>query len=153
MGLDSVVEFFAAGVVVWQLHGIGEERERRATRLIGATFFVLSVYVATEAIRDLASGARPKGSVPGLVVAGVAILAMPLLAVGKRRVGRALASRSLLADAAESTFCALLSGATILGVGLNAAFRWHFADPVAALVIAALAVNEGREAFRDEEGD
>ncbi len=77
---------------------------------------------------------------------------MLVLAIGKRRAGRALDSRAILADAAEST-CALLSGATILGVGLNAAFRWHWADPVAGLVISALALNEGREAFQDEHVD
>jgi divalent metal cation (Fe/Co/Zn/Cd) transporter len=151
-GLDSVIEFFAAGVVVWQLRGGDESRERQATRLIGSTFFVLAVYVAFQAIRDLATGAKPEGSLVGLVVAGVAIVAMPLLAVGKRRVGRALANSTLLADAAETTFCAVLSGATIIGVGLNAAFGWYWADPIAALVIAAFAVKEGREAF-ESEGD
>jgi divalent metal cation (Fe/Co/Zn/Cd) transporter len=151
-GLDSVIEFFAAGVVVWQLRGVDETRERQATRLIGSTFFVLAAYVAFQAIRDLAIGAKPQVSVVGLVVAGVAIVAMPLLAVGKRRVGRALANSTLLADAAETTFCAVLSGATIIGVGLNAAFGWYWADPIAALVIAAFAVKEGREAF-ESEGD
>jgi divalent metal cation (Fe/Co/Zn/Cd) transporter len=151
-GLDSVIEFFAAGVVVWQLRGVDETRERQATRLIGSTFLVLAAYVAFQAIRDLAIGAKPQVSVVGLVVAGVAIVAMPLLAVGKRRVGRALANGTLLADAAETTFCAVLSGATIIGVGLNAAFGWYWADPIAALVIAAFAVKEGREAF-ESEGD
>jgi len=150
-GLDSVIEFFAAGVVVWQLRGVEEERERWAIRLIGATFFILATYVGVQAIRDLATGSHPKASTPGLIVAVAAIVVMPLLAVGKRRVGRALANRTILTDAAESTFCALLSAATIVGVGANAAFGWHWADPAAGLIIAGLAVNEGREAFQKDD--
>jgi divalent metal cation (Fe/Co/Zn/Cd) transporter len=149
-GLDSVIEFFAAGVVVWQLRGVAEERERRATRLIGATFYVLAAYIVVEAIRALVTQDRPEGSIAGLAVAIAAIIVMPLLAIGKKRVGNALANRALIADAAETKLCALLSAVTIVGVGTNAAFGWWWADPIAAVAIAALAVREGREAFEDE---
>jgi divalent metal cation (Fe/Co/Zn/Cd) transporter len=91
-GLDSVIEFFAAAIVVWQLRGEveGEERETRAVRLIGVTFFALALYLAVEATRDPTTHARPGQSPAGLAVAGAALLVMPALAVAKRRTGRAL---------------------------------------------------------------
>ena len=147
-GLDSVIEFFAAAIVVWQLRG--EDRETRAVRLIGVTFFALAAYLAVEGIRDLADRARPEQSIPGLAVTAAALVVMPLLAVAKRRTGRALGNRTLIADSAETAFCAFTSAATLLGVGLNAGLGWWWADPVAALVIAALAVKEGLEAWEDQ---
>jgi divalent metal cation (Fe/Co/Zn/Cd) transporter len=150
-GLDSVIEFAAAAIVVWQLRGGSEDRDTRALRLIGITFFVLAAYLAVESIRDLTGQARPGASVPGLVVSAAALLVMPLLAVAKQQTGRALGSRTLIADAAESAFCALTSGAVLLGVGLNAGLGWWWADPAAALVIAALAVREGIEAWESDD--
>ena len=150
-GLDSVIEFVAAGVVIWELRGADQERERSATRIIGLTFFILAAYVAVESIRDLLTHARPGRSLPGLAITVAALIVMPALAMGKRQVGRALNNRTLLADAAETTFCALLSATAILGLGLNAVFGWRWADPLAALVIAGLAVKEGQEAW--EGGD
>ena len=147
-GLDSVIEFFAAAIVVWQLRG--EDRETRAVRLIGATFFALAAYLAVEGIRDLAGQARPEQSIPGLAVTAAALVVMPLLAVAKRRTGRALGNRTLIADSAETAFCAFTSAATLLAVGLNTWLGWWWADPVAALVIAALAVKEGLEAWEDQ---
>jgi divalent metal cation (Fe/Co/Zn/Cd) transporter len=153
-GLDSVIEFFAAAVVVWQLRGEEEEqRETRAVRLIGVTFFALALYLAVEAIRDLATHARPGQSPAGLAVAGAALVVMPALAVAKRRTGRALGNRTLIADSAETAFCALTSAATLLGVGFSSWLGWWWADPAAALIIAALAVREGLEAWEDEAGD
>jgi divalent metal cation (Fe/Co/Zn/Cd) transporter len=146
-GLDSVIEFFAAAIVVWQLRGEG--RETRAVRLIGVTFFALAAYLAAESVRDLAGHTRPAQSLPGLAVAAAALLVMPLLAVAKRRTGRALGNRTLIADSAETAFCAATSAATLLGVGLNAWLGWWQADPIAALAIAALAVKEGLEAWED----
>ena len=147
-GLDSVIEFFAAAIVVWQLRG--EDRETRAVRLIGVTFFALAAYLTVQGIRDLAGQARPEQSIPGLAVTAAALVVMPLLAIAKRRTGRALGNRTLIADSAETAFCAFTSAATLLGVGLNAWHGWWWADPVAALVIAALAVKEGLEAWEDE---
>jgi divalent metal cation (Fe/Co/Zn/Cd) transporter len=150
-GLDSVIEFFAAAVVVWQLRGEGEgqDRETRAVRLIGVTFFALAAYLTVEGIRDLAGHARPEQSIAGLAVAAAALVVMPLLAVAKRRTGRALGNQTLIADSAESALCALTSAAALLGVGLNAWLGWWWADPAAGLVIAALAVREGLEAWED----
>ena len=151
-GLDSVVEFAAAVIVVWQLRGGSGEREARAVRLIGATFFVLAAYLVIESVRDLIGQAKPEVSIAGLIVSAAALLVMPALALAKQRTGRALGNRTLLADAAESAFCAFTSGAALLGVGLNAWLGWWWADPVAALVIAALAVREGIEAWEDDDG-
>jgi divalent metal cation (Fe/Co/Zn/Cd) transporter len=154
-GLDSVIELFAATVVVWQLRGEeqGQERETRAVRLIGVTFFALALYLAVEGIRDLVTHARPGQSAAGLAVAGAALLVMPGLAVAKRRTGQALGNRTLIADSAETAFCAFTSAATLAGVGLNTGLGWWWADPVAALIIAALAVREGLEAWEHEAGD
>ncbi len=152
-GLGSVIEFFAAAVVVWQLRGeiAGQERETPAVRLIGVTFFALALYLTVEGIRDLVTGAAPQASPAGLAIAAAALLVMPALAVAKRRTGRALGNRTLIADSAETAFCAVTSAATLLGVGLNAWAGWWQADPVAGLVIAALAVKEGLEAFEDHD--
>ena len=103
-GLDSVIELFAAAIVIWQLRG--RDRETRAVRLIGVTFFVLAAYLAAQGLRDLASHARPAHSVPGIAVAAAALLVMPARAVAKRRTGQALGNRTLVADSAETAFCA-----------------------------------------------
>ena len=150
-GLDSVIEFFAATVVVWQLRDEGEERETRAVRLIGVTFFALALYLAVEGIRDLITHARPGQSAPGLAVAAAALLVMPALAIAKHRTGRALGNRTLIADSAETAFCAFTSAATLIGVGLNTWLGWWWADPAAALIIAALALREGIEAWQQDD--
>ena len=147
-GLDSVIEFFAAVVVVWQLRREVGDRETRAVRLIGITFFMLAAYLTAESIRDLATHARPGQSIPGIAVSAAALVVMPVLALAKRHTGRALGNQTLIADAAESAFCAFTSGATLLGVGLNAWLGWWWADPAAALAIAALAVWEGIETWK-----
>ena len=150
-GLDSVIEFFAAAVVVWQLHGgVSEERETRARRLIGGTFFALAAYLTVESITDLASQHRPAQSTPGIAVTAAALVVMPLLALAKRRTGQQLSNQALIADAAESAFCAVTSAAALLGIGLNAWLQWWWADPAAGLVIAGLAVREGIEAWTSD---
>lgn len=148
-GLDSVIEFFSAVIVVWQLHG--KAPEIRAVRLTGVTFFALAVYLVAESIYALATHVHPEQSPAGLAVTAAALVIMPGLALAKRRTGQALGNRTLVADSAETAFCAFTSAAALLGVGLNAAVGWWWADPAAALVIAGLAVKEGREAFADED--
>jgi divalent metal cation (Fe/Co/Zn/Cd) transporter len=152
-GLDSVIEFFAAAIVVWQLRGeiAGQQRETRAVRLIGVTFFALALYLTVEGVAGLVTGSHPHASSAGLAIAAAALLVMPGLAVAKRVTGRAMCSRTLIADSAETAFCAATSAATLLGVGLNAWVGWWQADPIAGLVIAVLAVKEGREAFEDHD--
>jgi divalent metal cation (Fe/Co/Zn/Cd) transporter len=147
-GLDSVIEFFAAAVVVWQLRGaVSGERETWAVRLIAITFFVLAAYLTVESITDLVSQHQPEQSPAGIAITAAALVVMPLLALAKRRTGQQLGNPALVADAAESAFCALTSAAALIGIGLNARLGWWWADPAAALVIAGLAVREGIEAW------
>ncbi|GEM_PF-1071542 len=148
-GLDSVIEFAAAAVVVWQLRGENQDPETRAVRLIGVTFFALAAYLAVEGISDLISQARPGQSPAGMAVTSAALLVMPSLAVAKHRTGTALGNRTPVADAAESAFCARTSAAALLALGLNAWLGWWWADPAAALVIAALAAKESLEAWEE----
>jgi len=149
-GLDSCVEVFAGGVVLWHLRGVDEDRERRALRLIALSFFALAAYVVVEAARDLVLGDEAGESAVGIGLALVSLAAMPLLAWAKRSTGRRLGNRVIIADSTETALCSYLSAILLGGLVLNAALGWWWADPVAALGIAALAVQEGREAW---EGD
>ena len=150
-GLDSTVEIFAACVVIWQLRGIREEREHRALRLIALSFFALAAYVVVEAARDLVMGAEAGESVVGIGLATASLIAMPLLGLAKRRTGQRLGNPTLVADSAETLLCAYLSAILLAGLVLNATMGWWWADPLAALGIAGLAVREGREAWEDRE--
>ena len=149
-GLDSIVEVLAAVVVLWQLKGIAEEREQLALRLIGASFFALAAYVTATSIRDLVTGAEPDASTVGIVLTAVSLVVMPTLAWAKRRTAAAMGSRTLMAESTQTTLCTYLSAATLTGLAANAEFGWAWADPVAALVIAIVAVKEGREAWRGD---
>jgi len=154
-GFDSTIEVVAASVVVWQFRaelrgGVDEERERRALRLIAVTFFVLAAYVSFEAVRDLLVGEAAATSTVGIVLAAVSLAVMPSLAWLKRRTGNQLGSKTLVADSAETFLCAWLSAILLVGLILNATVGWWWADPIAALGIAWLALREGLEAWRDE---
>lgn len=152
-GLDSLIEIFAAGVVIWQLRGVPEERERAALRLIAVSFFALAAYVAVEAARDLAAGAEPAESAVGIALALASLAVMPSLALAKRRAGQRMANPALVADSTETLLCAYLSAILLAGLALNATVGWWWADPLAALGIAAFAVREGREAWEGEESE
>ena len=149
-GLDSVVEVSAALVVLWQFLGIAEERERLALRLIGASFFLLAAYVAVSSLRDLITGSEPDASTIGIVLTAVSLAVMPALARAKRRAGEQMGSRTLVADSTETRLCAYLSASTLAGLAANAVLGWWWADPIAALVIAAVALREGLEAWRGD---
>ena len=149
-GLDSVVEVSAALVVLWQFYGVPEERERRALRLIGGCFFALAAYVAASSFFDLVTGSEPAVSTIGIVLTAVSLVVMPALAWAKRRAGQLMGSRTLVVGSTQSRLCAYLSASTLAGLVANAAFGWWWADPVAALVVAAVAVREGREAWRGD---
>jgi divalent metal cation (Fe/Co/Zn/Cd) transporter len=152
-GLDSTVEIFAASVVIWQLRGVTEERERRALRLIALSFYALAAYVVVEAARDLVLGAEAAESGVGIALASASLITMPLLGIAKRRTGQRLASPTLIADSAETLLCAYLSAILLAGLVLNATVGWWWADPIAALGIAGLAVREGHEAWEGEEAE
>lgn len=156
-GFDSTVEVLSAWVVVWQLRaelsgGYDEDRERRALRLIGVTFFVLAAYVSVEAVRDLFFiDAEAAESVVGITLAALSLIVMPVLALAKRRTADQLGSPTLRADSTETLLCAWLSVTLLLGLVLNATVHWWWADPLAALVIAGLAAREGLEAIQGDE--
>jgi divalent metal cation (Fe/Co/Zn/Cd) transporter len=155
-GFDSMIEVLSAWVVVWQFRselrgGYDEDRERLALRLIGVTFFVLAAYVAFQAVRDLFFvDSEADQSTVGIVLAALSLTVMPALAWAKRRTAAQLHSPTLRADATETLLCSWLSAALLGGLVLNAVAGWWWADPLAALAIAALAVHEGWEAFHGE---
>lgn len=149
-GLDSSVEVAAAVVTLWYLAGVDEEREKRALKLIALSFFALAAYVTFDAGRDLFIDGEPETSVVGIVLAGLSLLVMPALARAKRINGEALHNRTLIAEATQTKLCAYLSVILLAGLGLRATLGWSWADPIAALLIAVLAVREGREAWEGE---
>ena len=149
-GLDSVIELFAGSVLIWQLRNPTEETEDRARRLIAVTFFLLAVYVLSEATRDLVSGSRPDQAPAGIILAVAALLLMPALGISKRRTALQLHNEALQADAAETLFCAWLAVVLLVGLLLNAALGWWWADPIAGVVIGLFAVREGWETWRSE---
>jgi divalent metal cation (Fe/Co/Zn/Cd) transporter len=153
-GLDSVVEVSSALAVAWQFsardHEVREARERRALKVIAVSFFALAAYVVVEAGRDLLVGEKAGESVVGIALAAVSLAVMPVLALAKRRVGRRLGNPVVVADSTETALCSYLSLILLAGLILNGIAGWWWADPLAGLGIAALAVREGREAWRGE---
>jgi divalent metal cation (Fe/Co/Zn/Cd) transporter len=153
-GLDSVIEVFAASVVLWQLRiGLEAEREVRALRVIGGTFFALATYVAVESVRDLVGRARPGESLPGIILTTLSLGVMFFLSAAKHRTGHQLNSLVLIADSKQTLLCSYLSGVVLIGLAANAGLGWWWADPVAGFGIAVLAVREGWEAWSGSHGD
>jgi len=147
-GLDSVIEVSSAAAVAWQFSAPDpERRERAALRFIAFSFFALAAYVGVEAVRALAGGGRADHSTVGVTLAAVSLAVMPVLSYAQRRAGRQLGSASAVADSKQTLLCTYLSGVLLLGLVANSAFGWWWADPTAALIIAAVAVKEGREAW------
>jgi divalent metal cation (Fe/Co/Zn/Cd) transporter len=155
-GVDSYVEVFAGSVIVWRLaqdrhgHELSQAAERRAVRLIAATFLLLAAGVGIESLRRLANAAEPDQSLFGIGLALLSLVVMPLLARAKRRVGAAIESRAMLADATETTLCVWLSAILVAGLGLNAVFGWGWADPLAGLAIVYVAAREGIDHWRSD---
>ncbi|MFE0593262.1 cation transporter [Micromonospora echinospora] len=150
-GLDSVIEVSSAAAVAWQFAGRDpESREKVALRVIAVSFFALAAYVTVESVRALVGGAEAAHSSVGMVLAALSLAVMPGLSYAQRRAGRELGSRSAVADSKQTLLCTYLSAVLLVGLGLNSLFGWSWADPVAALVIAAVAVKEGRAAWRGD---
>ncbi len=150
-GLDSVVEVLSAVAIAWQFTRKDPERWEKATvRAIGLAFFALAAYVSIDAILSLISQEGPAHSPLGIGITALSLLVMPLLASFEIRTGRELGSKSVLADARQLMLCVYLSGAVFIGLILNSLFGWWWADSVAALIVAALAIREGIEAWRGD---
>jgi divalent metal cation (Fe/Co/Zn/Cd) transporter len=148
-GLDSVVEVSSAAAVAWQFAGRDPEtREKVALRVIAFSFFALALYVTVDAIRSLLGADKAQPSTVGIVLAAASLAVMPVLSYAQRRAGRELGSRSAVADSKQTLLCTYLSAVLLVGLVLNTLFGWSWADPIAGLVIALVAVREGREAWR-----
>jgi divalent metal cation (Fe/Co/Zn/Cd) transporter len=148
-GLDSVVEVASATAVAWQFSGSDPaKRERTALRVIALSFFALAAYVTVESVRALFGAAEAEHSTVGIALAAISLLVMPFLSAAQRRAGRELGSVSAVADSKQTLLCTYLSGVLLVGLLLNSLFGWAWADPIVALVIAAVAVREGREAWK-----
>jgi divalent metal cation (Fe/Co/Zn/Cd) transporter len=150
-GLDSVIEVTSAAAVAWQFSVADHaRRERTALRVIAISFFALATYVTIESLRALFGGEQAQHSTIGLVLAAVSLAVMPTLSALQRRNGRELGSTSAVADSRQTLLCTYLSAVLLVGLGLNSVFGWWWADPAAALLIAAVAVKEGRDAWRGD---
>ncbi|MDT7575758.1 MAG: hypothetical protein QOH17_2091 [Pseudonocardiales bacterium] len=150
-GLDSVIEVSSAAAVAWQFAGADpQRRERVALRAIAWSFFALAAYVTVEAVRGLLGAGEAEHSLVGIVLVMVSVVVMPLLSFVQRRTGRELGSASAVADSKQTLLCTYLSAAVLVGLVLNATLGWWWADPVAGLVLAVLAVREGRNAWRGD---
>ncbi len=151
-GLDSVIEVSSAAAVAWQFsardHTVREAREKTTLRIIAVSFFALAGYVTLDAVRALAGTGEAGHSTPGIVIAALSLLVMPFLSAAQRRTGRELGSASAVADSKQTLLCTYLSAVLLLGLLANTLLGWAWADPIAALVIAAIAVKEGRDAWQ-----
>lgn len=150
-GLDSLIEVSSAAAVAWQFAGRDPEaRERVALRIIAFSFFGLATFVTVDAVRALLGVGQAEHSTVGIVLAAVSLAIMPVLSYAQRRAGRELGSVSAVADSKQTLLCTYLSAVVLVGLVLNSLFGWSWADPIAGLVIAAIAVREGIQAWRGD---
>jgi divalent metal cation (Fe/Co/Zn/Cd) transporter len=150
-GLDSAVEVSSGLIIVWQFqHRLPESRERQAQRLMALAFWALAVYVAFESLRALVGAAEADPSPVGIGLAIASLCIMPFLSMAQRRTGKALGSAAVVADGTQTLLCTYLSAVLLVGLVLNAGLGWSWADPVAGLIIAAVAAREGMEAWRGD---
>lgn len=151
--LSSVVEALAA-VVIWRFTGsrtLSQAAERPARRAVAVSFWLLAPYVAVESLRDLFGGHAPATSGLGIAVTVASLIVMPPLGAAKRRLGGRLASHATAGEGTQNLLCASLAAAVLAGLGANALFGWWWLDPLAGLAVAAVAVVEGRQAWRGDD--
>jgi divalent metal cation (Fe/Co/Zn/Cd) transporter len=152
-GADSLIESFAGFILLWRFaatRATSEDAERRAQKLIATSFYVIAAYVGFEAVRSLLTAERPDASWVGIGLAAITLVTMPPLAIAKGRIGEKLGSSATKSEGQQNMLCAYLSAALLLGLGANALLGLWWADPVTALVIAGVAVKEGRESWRGD---
>jgi divalent metal cation (Fe/Co/Zn/Cd) transporter len=152
-GIDSFIEVTSGATLLWRMSVDADEEnrernERLSVRIVGACFIALAVYVAYEGLSDLLARKTPERSIPGIVLACVSLVVMPILSRAKKRVGNELVSAAMMADAKQTDFCVYLSGILLVGLVLNAAFGWWWADPVAGLAMTAIIANEGLKGLK-----
>lgn len=153
-GLDSLVEVSSAAALSWQFsardHDVRESRERLTLKLIALSFFALAAYVVVDSVLAFTGTGEASPSPVGIGLAALSLVVMPFLSWAQRRAGRELGSASAVSDSKQTLLCAYLSAVLLAGLLANALFGWSWADPIAGLVIAAVALKEGREAWRGE---
>lgn len=154
-GIDSFIEVTSGSVLLWRMSVDGDVRKRErneklSLRIVGVCFLALAAYVGYESVSDLISRKAPEHSIPGIVLACVSLVVMPLLSRAKKIVGNELGSAAMHADAKQTDFCVYLSVILLLGLGLNAALGWWWADPAAALIMVPLIAKEGLESMKGE---
>ncbi len=152
-GLDSAIEGFASVIIIWRFTGrrmLSHAAEERAQRLVAVQFFLLAPYVAVESVRALAGGEHPEVSRVGIALAVGSVILMPLLGIAKQRLADQLGSAATAGEGRQNMLCAYLAGALLVGLLGNALAGAWWLDPVVGLLIAALAVREGAEAWRGE---
>ena len=150
-GLDSVIEVSSAAAVAWQFAGRDPQaREEVALRVIAFSFFALAAYVTADSLRALFGLGEARHSVVGIVLAAASLAIMPVLSWAQRHAGRELGSVSAVADSKQTLLCTYLSAVLLVGLVVNALFDWSWADPLAALVIAVIAVREGINAWHGD---
>jgi divalent metal cation (Fe/Co/Zn/Cd) transporter len=152
-GIDSVIEGIASVIVIWRFTGsrrVSDLAERQAQKAVAISFFLLAPYIAQAAIRALIVGDHPSTSWVGIGLSVSSIIVMPLLGRAKQRVGERLGSGATAGEGAQNLLCAYMAAGVLVGLGANAALGWWWLDPIIALVIAAIAVREGREAWGGE---
>jgi divalent metal cation (Fe/Co/Zn/Cd) transporter len=152
-GIDSAIEGVASVIIIWRFTGartLSHAAEERAQKLVAVQFFLLAPYVTFEAVQHLVSAERPDVSVLGMVLTATSLVGMPALGIAKQRVARQLGSQATHGEGTQNLLCAYLAAAVFLGLVGNAAFGWWWLDPIAALVIAAVATKEGLETWRGE---
>ena len=150
-GLDSVIEVLSAAAVAWQFTRTDPERfEKPTLRVISVSFFLLAAWVIVSALLSLTGALEPEHSTVGIVLAAVSVVVMPAVSFIERRAGRELQSATAVADSKQTLICTYLSAAVLVGLVLNSAFGWAWADSIAALVIAGFAIREGIEAWNGD---
>jgi divalent metal cation (Fe/Co/Zn/Cd) transporter len=151
-GLDSLIEVSSATAVAWQFSACNpaqrDAREHRTLRVIAVSFFALAAYVTVQSLRSLLGAGTAEHSPAGIALTALSVVVMPALSYAQRRTGRRLGSATAVADSKQTLLCTWLSIAVLAGLLANSTLGWSWADPIAALVVAALAVNEGRNAWR-----
>jgi divalent metal cation (Fe/Co/Zn/Cd) transporter len=152
-GIDSAIEGFASVIIVWRFTGsrtLSEAAERKAQKLVAVQFFILAPYVGVEAVRSLINGSHADESMVGIALAASSLIVMPYLGRAKQRIGRRIGSSATASEGKQNLLCAYLAGALLIGLLGNALFGAWWLDPVVALLIAYVAVQEGREAWRGD---
>jgi divalent metal cation (Fe/Co/Zn/Cd) transporter len=152
-GLDSAIEGFASVIIIWRFTGtrvLSQTAEERAQKLVAIQFFLLAPYVAVESIRALLNGEHPDVSALGMALAVWSLVTMPLLGVAKQRIAEEIGSAATKGEGRQNVLCAYLAGALLIGLTGNAIVGAWWLDPVVGLLIAAVAVREGAEAWRGD---